>query len=85
MTASTKLLGDMYGLTKGEIPLIGVGGISSADDAYQKILAGASLVQIYTAFVYQGFGLVKKINTGLIERLKQDGYTHISEAVGKAY
>ena len=85
MTASTKLLSDMYKLTKGEIPLIGVGGIASAEDAYQKILAGASLVQLYTAFVYQGFGLVKEINTGLIQRLKQDGYSHISEAVGKAH
>lgn len=82
MQASTKVLGDMYTLTNGSIPLIGVGGITSAEDAYAKIQAGASLVQVYTAFIYQGFGLVSEINKGLIKRLARDGFKSICEAVG---
>lgn len=82
MHASTKLLANMYQLTNGQIPLIGVGGIASAEDAYQKILAGASLVQLYSALAYQGFGLIKRINQGLIARLERDGFKHVSEAVG---
>jgi dihydroorotate dehydrogenase len=85
MEASTKLLGDMYQLTSGKIMLIGVGGIASAEDAYQKILHGATLVQLYTALVYQGFGLVKQIHDGLVAQLKRDGYAHVSEAVGKTF
>ena len=80
--SSTDLLRAMYQQTNGDIPLIGVGGISSAEDAYQKIKAGASLVQLYSALVYQGFELVNQINKGLVELLKKDGYTHISEAIG---
>jgi len=79
---STDVLRDMYKLTEGKIPLIGVGGISSAEDAYAKIKAGASLVQVYTAFIYQGFKLVYEINKGLKELLEKDGYTNISDAVG---
>lgn len=85
METSTHMLGDMYKLTHGNIPIIGVGGIASAEDAYQKILHGASLVQLYTALVYQGFGLIKNIHDGLVERLKRDGYAHVSDAVGKAF
>lgn len=70
-----KLLGD-------KLPLVGVGGIASAEDAYAKICAGASAVQLYSALVYQGFGLVRDINIGLLELLQQDGYSHLQEAVG---
>ncbi len=66
----------------GKIPLIGVGGIASADDAYARIRAGASLVQIYSALVYEGPGLANRINTGLAELLKCDGFATISEAIG---
>lgn len=66
----------------GEIPLIGVGGISSADEAYSRIRAGASLVQIYSALVYQGPGLARKINKGLSHLLYRDGFANISEAIG---
>lgn len=66
----------------GKIPLIGVGGISSAQDAYARIRAGASLVQLYSALVYEGPGLVKRINKGLVQLLKRDGFASISEAVG---
>lgn len=79
---STERLRQMYRITKGSIPLIGVGGISSAEDAYAKIRAGASLVQLYTALVYQGFGLIARINDGLAELLAKDGFAHVSEAVG---
>ena len=66
------------------LPIIGVGGIFTAEDAYEKIKAGASLVQIYTGFIYEGPFLVKKINRGLIKLLKRDGFKNISEAVGKS-
>lgn len=65
-----------------ELPLVGVGGIFSAADAYEKIKAGASLVQIYTGLIYEGPGLVKKINQGLVKFLERDGFKNIGEAVG---
>jgi len=68
--------------TKGHLPLIAVGGVDSADEAYARIRAGASLVQLYSALVFQGPGLVKQINAGLVERLHADGFAHIVEAVG---
>lgn len=76
-------LRDIYRLTDGKLPLIGVGGISSADDAYARILAGASLIQLYTALVYQGFGLVRRINDGLAAMLARDGFATVRDAVGK--
>jgi len=66
----------------GEIPLIGVGGIANADDAWERIRAGASLVQLYTAMVYEGPGIVRRIAWGLVERLKREGFANIAEAVG---
>ena len=66
----------------GKTTLISVGGISNAKEAYRRILHGANLVQIYTAFIYEGSGCVRNINTELLELLKSDGYTHISQAVG---
>lgn len=82
-TMSNLVLKNLYQLTKGSIPLIGVGGISCASDAYQKIKYGASLVQIYSAFIYQGFGLVEKIKQELDEMVRKDGFSNIGEAVGK--
>ena len=66
----------------GEIPLIGVGGIANADDAWERIRAGASLIQLYTAMVYEGPGLAKRIARGLAERVKREGMTSIADAVG---
>ena len=66
----------------GQIPLIGVGGIASAADAYARIRAGASLVQIYSALVYEGPGLAKRINAGLARLLKADGFRSLADAVG---
>ncbi|MEA3067767.1 MAG: dihydroorotate dehydrogenase [Sphingomonadales bacterium] len=66
----------------GEIPLIGVGGISTADDAWERIRAGASLVQLYSAMVYVGPGIARRIERGLAQRLKREGFSNIAEAVG---
>lgn len=75
-------LRDFRTASGGAIPLIGVGGISSAQDAYARIRAGASLVQIYSALVYEGPGLAHRINKGLARLLEQDGFSSIVEAVG---
>ena len=66
----------------GEIPLIGVGGIANADDAWERIRAGASLVQLYSAMVYEGPGLARRIAKGLAEWVKREGLANIAEAVG---
>ncbi|WP_458389189.1 quinone-dependent dihydroorotate dehydrogenase [Sphingomonas sp. F9_3S_D5_B_2] len=66
----------------GEIPLIGVGGIANADDAWERIRAGASLVQLYTAMVYEGPGIARRIAKGLAERVAREGFANIAEAVG---
>lgn len=81
-TKSTQILRQFYQLTKGEIPLIGVGGITSGKDAYTKIKNGASLVQIYSALIYQGFAMVEEIKKYLAENLEKDGFKNISEAIG---
>lgn len=80
--ASTAVLADMYRLTGGGLPLIGVGGVSGAAEAYAKIRAGASLVQLYTALVFEGPGLLREIKSGLAELLRRDGFAAISDAVG---
>lgn len=80
---STRKLERMYKLTKGRVPLVGVGGIFTAEDAYAKILAGASLVQLYTALSYEGFSVIDRIHKGLAEFLERDGYESISDAVGQ--
>lgn len=75
-------LRDFRAATGGAIPLIAAGGIASAEDAYARIRAGASLVQLYSALVYQGPGLVRRINRGLAALLKRDGFGAIGQAVG---
>jgi len=82
---STALLADIYRQTQGRLPLIGVGGIASAADAYAKIRAGASLVQLYTALVFAGPDLVSRIKSGLASLLKRDGFVSIAEAVGTGH
>jgi dihydroorotate dehydrogenase len=79
---STALLGEMYKLTRGRVLLVGVGGIGSGAQAYAKIRAGASLVQLYSALVYQGPGLINEINLDLVRLMKKDGFSHIGDAVG---
>jgi dihydroorotate dehydrogenase len=82
--SSTALLSDMYRLTQGRIPLIGVGGIANAADAFAKIRAGASLVQLYTALVFAGPTLVGEIKRGLASLLGVNGFSSIAAAVGTA-
>jgi dihydroorotate dehydrogenase len=79
-----KALRDFRSASGGEIPLIGVGGIGSADDAWERIRAGASLVQLYSAMVYEGPGIARRIARGLAERLSQEGLNNIGELVGTA-
>ncbi len=79
---STKLLREFHGVLGGQVPLIGVGGVFSGRDAYEKILAGASLVQLYTALIYQGPSLPSRILDDLQAYLAADGFGFISEAVG---
>lgn len=79
---STEIIATLYRLTKGLMPIIGVGGIFTAEDAWEKICAGASLVQLYTGFIYQGWGVVRDINNGLAERLDKHGLRTLDEAVG---
>ena len=80
--SSTALLADMYRLTRGKVPLIGVGGIASAADAYAKVRAGASLLQLYTALIYQGPRLIPAIKVGLAQALRRDGFATLADAVG---
>jgi dihydroorotate dehydrogenase len=82
---STELLAEMYRLTEGRLPLIGVGGIASAADAYAKIRAGARLVQLYTGLVFTGPRLVTDLKKGLTRLLRADGFASIVEAVGSGH
>ena len=79
---STRVLADMYKLTQGRLTLIGCGGVASGEDAYAKIRAGASLVQLYTALIYHGPGLVRRICRDLAARLRADGFKRLGDAVG---
>jgi dihydroorotate dehydrogenase len=75
-------LRDFRRATGGQLPLIAAGGIASADDAYDRIRAGASLVQLYSALVYHGPGLARLITTGLVNRLDRDGFATLGDAIG---
>ncbi|HVU09316.1 MAG TPA: quinone-dependent dihydroorotate dehydrogenase [Verrucomicrobiae bacterium] len=79
---STEITRHIFRQTNGKLPIIGVGGIFSADDAWEKICAGASLIQIYTGLIYEGPDLAKKIVAGLIQKLKNEGMKNLSNAVG---
>ena len=79
---STRVLARLSYVTEGKLPLIGVGGVSNADQAYAKIFAGASAVQLYTALVFGGLSLVQDILRDLELLLEQDGFANVSEAVG---
>jgi dihydroorotate dehydrogenase len=80
---ATSFVRHLYKKVGGKLPIIGVGGIFTAEDAYEKIKAGATAVQIYTGFIYEGPSMVKRINQGLLRLLKRDGLRSISEAVGR--
>ena len=80
---STEVIRFIWRETKGQLPIIGVGGIFTADDAWEKITAGASLIQVYTGWMYEGPWMVRRILEGLLQKLHERGLTNISEAVGK--
>jgi dihydroorotate dehydrogenase len=79
---STRMVAALRRLTRGELEVVGVGGVFTAEDAWEKICAGASLVQLYTGFIYEGFGVVRRINEGLAAILEREGFRTLDEAVG---
>ena len=81
---STEVVRHLYKQTGGKLPIIGVGGIFDADDAWEKIAAGASLLQVYTGLVYEGPGINREIVAGLVARLEIAGMKQLREAVGSA-
>ncbi len=81
---STEVISMIYRHAKGKLPVIGVGGIFTPEDAFEKISAGACLLQAYTGFIYQGFSFANDINAGLAELLKKNGFDSLDEAIGSA-
>jgi dihydroorotate dehydrogenase len=79
---STKMIANLYRLSAGSMRIVGVGGIFTAADAWEKICAGASLVQLYTGFIYQGPSIASEINRGLADILNREGFKSLDEAVG---
>lgn len=79
---SNEVIAKIYKYSKGNLPIIGVGGVFTAEDAFEKITAGASLVQAYTGFIYRGFTFARDINSGLKKILSEKGFTNLNEAVG---
>ncbi len=81
---STQVIRRLYASLQGRIPIIGVGGIGDADDAWEKLVAGADLLQIYTAFIYRGPGIVCEIVRGLTEKVRAHGATNLTDALRRA-
>ncbi len=79
---SNEVIAKIYKYSNGKLPVIGVGGVFTAEDAYEKIASGASLVQAYTGFIYQGFSFAKEVNSGLQKILKEKGFKNLDEATG---
>ena len=80
---SNRVISYLYQKSQGQLQIIGVGGIYTAEDAYKKIKAGASAVQLVTGFIYGGPLTIRDINRGLVQLIKKDGFKNITEAVGK--
>jgi dihydroorotate dehydrogenase len=81
---STEIIRHLFRQTKGTLPIVGVGGIFNANDAWEKITAGASLIQVYTGLVYEGPGIAKSIVKGLLEKMSREGINSLRDAVGTA-
>ena len=83
-TLSTHVIRRLYASLQGKIPIIGVGGVFTADQAWEKLVAGAELVQIYTALIYRGPGVVREIVAGLKERVRASGADNLTAALRHA-
>lgn len=83
--ASNAMIAHLYQTVGDRYVIVGCGGVFSADDAYEKIRQGASLIQLITGMIFEGPQAIGEINRGLVERLKRDGYTHLREAIGAAH
>ncbi len=81
---SNEVIRKIYEISGGKLPIIGVGGVFTPADAFEKIAAGACLIQAYTGFIYQGHGFARDINVGLNEILKRNGFDNLNEAIGTA-
>ena len=82
---STEMISKIYKMTNGEFPIVGVGGIMSGEDAWQKICAGASLIQAYSGFVFEGASLTKQVVNGIDKKMKQNGYSTLDQAIGSSH
>ncbi len=82
---STDVIASIYKYSNGKLPIVGVGGIFTADDAFEKIAAGASLIQAYTGFVYGGPTFAGDVNAGLAAIIRERGFANVDEAVGSAH
>jgi dihydroorotate dehydrogenase len=82
---AVEVVGRVYRATGGRLPVVGVGGIFGADEAWAMIRAGASLVQVWTGFIYRGPAIARDINRGLLARMRRDGFRSLDEAVGAAH
>ncbi|NMG57407.1 quinone-dependent dihydroorotate dehydrogenase [Geitlerinema sp. P-1104] len=82
---STEVIREIWHYTEGKLPIIGTGGVASAEDAWEKITAGASLLEVYTGWIYEGPGLPKQVLSGLVEKLEDKGLSRIQDAVGLAH
>ncbi len=78
---STEVIRFIYRETEGKLPIVGVGGIFNADDAWEKIIAGASILQVYTGWVYEGPWMVNRVLSGLLSKLDEKGLDNISDAI----
>ena len=81
---STEVIRKLNAHLLGKVPIIGVGGVESADDAWEKLEAGADLVQVYTGIIYEGPGIVRDIVRGLFDRMRAAGCDNLSDAVAHA-
>ena len=79
---STEIIRFIYQQTQGQLPIVGVGGIFTDEDAWEKIIAGASLIQVYTSWIYEGIGIVNRILAGLLKKMAKHDLNSISEARG---
>ncbi|MFM7364926.1 MAG: quinone-dependent dihydroorotate dehydrogenase [Cuspidothrix sp.] len=82
---STEVIRFIYQQTQGQMPIIGVGGIFTAEDAWEKITAGACLIQTYTGWIYEGPMMVRRILIGLLAKLEENGFTSINQAIGTGH